>query len=469
MELEVPYNYINLLAFLTAMKYENIRRIKIKDLNAYRVNLLYKVLDDYNNLNTVFEGKKDQWEGDVEFSYVDEKQALRNFVKEYSHILYLDGDTIYLNDDVDFKMLNHEVIEAKKEAEVGQRFAAVSQDKDLLHILGITKIEKLLNIYLKIEEKIESCYMNLFNDDAKELEKERNKNLLMRMILLHNLKNSVIYFVDAFRLVASNLYFDDLSYEYDDYPLSLDFLENSEFYSKDVEDLFTEFDDRLYEIYQYAIFGDNSLSLQKLWDMIDNLYFFEMPIDEELLDMGLDMDEDIEEDIDELAENLDEELEEEIEEENEDDYLDIGGNPLEDNVFYLNYINKIDQYMDEYGADEELLKVKKRLLYVLDKPGLGLYKRENFERELLKANNEEMVDNAFNFIENEIRFMASEVFLAPEDNNTLKKLLLISTYCSLVEDDSIKEIMDNYSNHDKYTLYNRVVFGDEKDKVKLKR
>ena len=51
MQIEVPFNYINLLAFITLLKYENKRGIKIDTLQKYHQILLEEVIKDYNNKN----------------------------------------------------------------------------------------------------------------------------------------------------------------------------------------------------------------------------------------------------------------------------------------------------------------------------------------------------------------------------------------------------------------------------------
>ena len=366
MQIEVPYDYINLLAFLNVMKYENNRSIKVKDLNNYRVLLLDKVLEEYKNPDITFMAEEDRWEGEVTFSYVDEKKALRDFLNRYDYILYLDGDTIYLNDDVDYKSLNHEVIELKREEEIGHRFGAASYHKELLKVLGINKIETFLKRFLKVEEETEKCYMDLFSSRSNFSNKIMKKNLLMRTILLNNLRNSQLQYVDAFRLVASDLYYDGDSYEYDIYPLSMDLMEECGISEGDKDELFNTVDDRLYEIYQYAIFGNESLSLQKVWEMIDNLYFFEMPV--EVGTLLLDDSEDDLEEYDEEDYDYDEDEDSvDIDEDKDRDGYFICDSTLEDNIFYLNYVDKLDKYMMEYGDDDELLRVKKRLLYELER------------------------------------------------------------------------------------------------------
>ena len=109
--------------------------------------------------------------------------------------------------------------------------------------------------------------------------------------------------------------------------------------------------------------------------------------------------------------------------------------------------------------------MKKRLLYALDKPEVCLFKDNNFKVELEKTRDEN--EATFELFSDEVRYMSSEVFLVPYDKNTLKKLLFISTYYELSEDEVVKDIIDSYSEHEQYGFYRRVVFGEQKNKRKL--
>ena len=70
-----------------------------------------------------------------------------------------------------------------------------------------------------------------------------------------------------------------------------------------------------------------------------------------------------------------------------------------------------------------------------------------------------------NFLVTKLNRMPSEVFLVPYDKNTLKKLLFISTYYELSEDEVVKDIIDSYSEHEQYSFYRRVVFGEQKKTI----
>ncbi len=135
-------------------------------------------------------------------------------------------------------------------------------------------------------------------------------------------------------------------------------------------------------------------------------------------------------------------------------------------IFFLSYINKIDDFLLEYGNDPTLIEAKKRLIYVLDKPDICLFKDGNFKLALddsLDTLNE-LEDVSFDIFKDEARYMASEVFLSPSNKFTVRKLLFISTYYELSGDEVIKEIVDNYSDRKEYGLYKKVIFGEPKSK-----
>lgn len=441
METKVPYNYINLVAFLNLLRYENIRSITISNLIKYRGLVLQQVIDDFKSTPIVF-------------SEVDDNEELKQFLSKYSAFVYLENDTLYLKSSISEKDINEELSKIKKEWGFDDRYDAVLQQRQFLNELGISKVYDFLVDYWNFERKIEKEYMSLsFN--GKDLNFDFKKNLLFRFIFLLNFRNASDELVEAIKNTSTSICFDEDDYDYDDFPLCFDFWENEEYYVRDKDDLFDDVSDSLFWIYQYAIFGEESLSAQKLWKDIDYIYMYELGSDEN----NLDEDEIVEEeccfdtfDDFDLSEFDEEELEEIL-----DDDTDMA-----DHIFYLLYIDKINKYILEYGEDEELLKVKRRLLYTLDKPDLCLFNEDNFKMELEDAlENDEVT---FDIFKDETRFMASEVFLAPEDKNTVKKLLFISTYYELSEDDAIKEIMDKYSNHEKYGLYTKIVFGKQKSK-----
>ena len=68
----------------------------------------------------------------------------------------------------------------------------------------------------------------------------------------------------------------------------------------------------------------------------------------------------------------------------------------------------------------------------------------------------------FDFVEDEVRFMADEVFMTETNENTIKKLLFISTYYELTKDKKIVRILNKHSNKDNFATYSDIIFGEQK-------
>lgn len=432
---KIPYNYIGLMTFLNILKYENVRKIKKSDFDKYRELLLDRVKSSVSGL---------------EFEEVEDS-SFESFLSRFSDIICFDGNVLYLDKDISLKDIEKLVNDMQKEEDVDDIYDVFDYQRQMLNILGISNIYNTLKQYWDLERKIEDIYMNMDNG----IDPNLKKYLLWRGIFLINFKNASDELIDAIKNTSTSIGFEEDDFDYDDFPLDFSFFEHSDKYSKSKDDLFDDVSDSLFWIYQYAIFGEESISAQKLWKDIDYIYMHEL---------------DNEEEVDELEENFDEvdsfeEIdfslfsEEEIQEILNDDSDEA------DYLFYLLYIDKINKFNLEYGEQDELLKVKKRLLYALDKPELCLFKEDNLKLELEKTTDEN--EATFELFSDEVRFMSSEVFLVSYDKNTLKKLLFISTYYELSGDEVVKDIMDSYSNHEQYNFYKRVVFGPQKSKTKV--
>lgn len=96
MLVEVPFYYIILLSFLTLLKYENRRTIKISDLKRYCEILLEEVIDDYHKSNFYLE--EDNWTKEPIF-YVKDEDTLDGFLEEFSRLFHRDGDTLWLTEE----------------------------------------------------------------------------------------------------------------------------------------------------------------------------------------------------------------------------------------------------------------------------------------------------------------------------------------------------------------------------------
>ena len=429
---KIPYNYIGLLTFLNLLKYENVRSIKKEDFDKYRDLLVERVKSEWKNIS---------------FLPLDD-DSFDDFLSSYSDIISVRDNVLFLDKEVSLKELESRLSHLQKEEDIDDIYDVFDYQRQLLNNLGISSVYNSLKYYWDLEKKIETIYMN---GDSKT-DSNLKKYLLCRGIFLINFRNASSELIDAIKNTSTSIGFEEDDYDYEDFPIDFSFWEHSEYFSKSKDDLFDDVSDNLFYIYQYAIFGDESLSAQKLWKDIDYIYMNELES------------EDVEEDCsyDEEFEDIDLSLfsEEEIASIMEDD------SDVIEPIFFLSYINKIDDFLLEYGNDPTLIEAKKRLIYVLDKPDICLFKDGNFKLALDDSLDtlKELEDASFDIFKDEVRYMASEVFLSPSNKFTVRKLLFISTYYELSGDEVIKEIVDNYSDRKEYGLYKKVIFGEPKSK-----
>ena len=431
---KIPYNYIGLLTFFNLLKYENLRSINKEDFDKYRDLLIERVKSEWKKLS---------------FLPVED-DSFDDFLSEYSDIISYEDGILSLDSEVSLNELESRLSHLQKEEDIDDIFEVYDYQRQLLNILGFTSVYNVLKKYWNLEKKIEDIYMNL----DREVDPNLKKYLLWRGIFLINFRNASSGVVDAIKNTSTSIGFEEDDYDYEDFPIDFSFWENPEYFSKSKDDLFDDVSDSLFYIYQYAIFGEESLGAQKLWKDIDYIYMNELESD----DVEVDSCEDDFEDID-LSLFSEEELASIMN--NDSDIIDP--------VFFLSYINKIDEFLLEYGNDPTLVKAKKRLIYVLDKPDICLYKDGNFklalEESLEDFNNLE--ESNFDIFKDEARYMASEVFLSPSNKFTVRKLLFVSTYYELSGDEGIKDIVDSYSDRKEYDLYKKVIFGEPKSKKRI--
>lgn len=442
MEIEIPFDYINILVFSILLKYENKRSIKIDTLAKYHHMLLKEVFKVYESGEVEFGGEADQWAGKIEF-VAGENDNIDNFLSNYSHLFYRKGDLICLYDHVEYSELINKEKEIRDDQNISHRFFAASSNDCLLDLLNVGKIRTVIEKYVDIERDIEKCYslLNQTNSSDENI-RQLMKLLFTRALFFNNVCQNPRYVLDAFRLESWRVYQADSTFRYSKLPIDLDLWKDSEYYV-DWENDIGDIDDRIYDIFQYAIFGETSLIYKKMKEMLTNLYFSGDP--KQNFEVCLDA----------FGGKFDD----------QNTYYAISTEE-NDLAFYLNYLAKLNKYMGKYGETPDLLQTKNRLLYALDMPSLGLYDEANFEQQLVSYQNFEFDEEDFDFLAAEIRFMADEVFMVEPDANTVKKLLLISTYYELSEDDEIKDIVNSHNDDDNFEFYSEIIFGETKKDVK---
>lgn len=476
MNIDIPYSFINLLAFNTLLKYENKRVISVDTLNKYREVLLEEVKKIYDNEtiygNDTYFLPQDEWKGTISFIEKDENIEMTNFLRRFSELFVLNDNKVYLKNNVDYDTLAAKLEQVRNEDNIGMRFDSPSANVRLRDILEISSIEEQIKRYVKIEEKIESLYK-----DLKDISMENNKlksALLIRGLLLNNVMSLSEERISAFKDISGEFVFNDEECNYDQEPLNVDLWDKCGYYDSD--DFLGDVESFIYDLYVYAIFGDTTLKYKKLHnDLLKIFYDFDGIVkvadsEEELFDDDFDYIENCYDDIDydemyDDADFLDDEDNEDIDfdEESENKFTNIYCDVCEEKfVFYLNYIDKLNKYMEENGYNESLITTRNRLLYAIDEPRFCLYKKENIDSEVEKSRDIEFDEGAFSFIREETRFMTDEVFLEKDEENAVKKLLFISTYYQLTQDKAIKEIMFKHCFDIKFNLYSNLIFGDGK-------
>ena len=133
------YNYITLTAFEQLYKYENKKSISVETLKLFRSELLKEVLDIYKNgKDHNYLQERDQWQGEISFTEIDEDIALKNFLEEYEEYFYLDNGIVYVYEEISFDDLSELVRQIRVREQVPNRFDIIEDTKKLRDILGIT-------------------------------------------------------------------------------------------------------------------------------------------------------------------------------------------------------------------------------------------------------------------------------------------------------------------------------------------
>lgn len=455
------YDYITLMTFEILYKYEDKKSISVDKLKTFRNALFEEVLDIYRNNDRGhnYLQEEDKWQGEVTFNRVDEEECLSLFLEEYDKYFYLDQGIVCLKDDVNYDDVCELLRRVSVSQKVPNRFRIVEDNKRLMGILEISTVEKAIEKYSKIEEKLENLYDKLFtSQDNEGLRKEIKKYLFMRYSFFNYVSNLPYYKVEAFQRTAMN-YSAEAKAEYDKCLIDLNLWE-SEY--ADPEDIFEHIEDRIYDMYQYAIFGKKkqALYLDKIAEELNVLYFFgtKITLNEDEFDFTKDYSDIIETDI------LAKDQFEEAYEKNPENFATLHDPSNEDLVFFMNYLNKLNNFMDHYGESEDLLSAKRRLLYALDNPDLIIFDENNFNKVLNETKSIELDEDPFSFLGSETYFMVQEVFLTQPNEFTIRKLLLVSTYYDLTKDDDFKEAIEDFKTDSKYEFFYDVMFNNGTEK-----
>ena len=398
--MEVPYDFINILAFSILKKYENKNSLTIDNLN----NFYYAFLENgTSNLNAEYENSEEELVLEVGD---DLEEGLNNFLINFGEYFYLKDNVVYLNSEVSYDTLTNLAEVLINEYDIPEAFLEASEFPEVLRTLEIHTIYDALQNYLTNERKI---FLQYKHQDFKS-----KSNMFLRAMFCYNAQNLPNEVIMAMENISYYMAEEDPNYDYNLNPISLNVWKTYENVRDEDEIL-----EKIYEGMQFAIFGKGTLINLKLYKLFTDI----------------------------LDEKFDENNNNEIE-----------------FAFYLKYLEKIDNYLEKYGIDDYLVKAKWRLLYMLDSPELSLYKEENLFkiRDEIKVENFDMA--SFRDFTDECYFLAREVFETDQNRYTLRKLLFIATYYELTKDAEIIAIINKYSQDEMYNLYCQIIFDLDKNK-----
>lgn len=455
MNIEVPYNYLILQAFKNYKKYENNNALDIKVIDNYIKAILKEVIDIYENRGEEdyeYAAKVDMWTGKIKFITLDKNDYLIKFLDKYKAYFKKEGNLIIANDDIDFEGYYQLLNQEKITENISNRFYTPNEFSLPLKCLKIKKLEQFIQLYLQNEKKLEEGIMKGANNIT------LTKHILIRNSLLTTIDNLPAYTVDALRNLAYNIKIqsEDVLMDNYQYFINLDMWLSSDNCKNNLN---YDMDSRICNLFQYAIFGDGSLAEEKLLLMLEDK-FLEKSCFNELENISLDSDEE-EELLDTLEEDYILDMEEEtieIDEEIDENYFDIDTDSY--NLFYLNIIERINNYFLNFGYNEQLDICKKRLIYLIDMPDKCLVIDKNLNKEISKHKGLTLEAKTSKFLKKELEFMADEIFWVGFNEFTILKLIFMGAYYDLTQDDDFKKIFEKHNKEEVYQAYATLLFNN---------
>lgn len=476
---DIPYLLTTLIAHTLVLELDNRRNVKVNDLIKFRHLLFEKYLEEYQKYGDCVAGEK--WEGNISFAQVDDLKEIKNLLIEYPEIFYLKDDSLWIHENIDLIYLK--TLLKDKFSSLYYKFNQYTELKTIRNSLGIVKIyelgDSINNQLQKIEMNLEKAYQDL--DNSQHLIKPLLAQLFV--ILTNITTNAPILIREYINIINSDDQITTITEDYDYvaessytknneiYPIDNNLYQNSDYYENMAESFCNTIPENIEDIYQYAIFGSNNLYEDKILRTFGQLNFTYLLNDENNSD--------------------DRNIDEEFAKENDNNFAILNNNALDEEfIFWLTYVHKIKEYLAN-NYDENLVKVKNRLLYLLDDISKCLYIEENFENifeqamiklEEIKAEYEEDIDedeyeddvdfddeyeeddSIYSDLINEAKYLIYDCFLGREYKVT-EKLLFVSTYYYLTNNEQILEILAKFENHPKYSLYKDIIIGKNYDKT----
>ena len=440
--MDFSYLYTTLLAFHLVIDFDKRREIKIKDLIYFRQDFFEKCLDN------------DLIEIDENF-FTNDEDSLLEFVNEYPDSFYVNNDTIIINDKISLEDIYKELKEIYDEHAM---LYSLALDKNLFYILKIYNIyrqkEKIENIAECLEKNIEKEYLD-------ENVEQIKKSLLKRYVFIQNVKSNYKDLVRNYSNIPEDddvivdeeydFYNNSIYVENDEcYPLNLNVYYNSQYYKEDDEKNINTIPEVIENPFNYAIFGKDSLYQDKYFEYFNNLYMYEN------------------------FKNTDSQTNMNIEDiiYQEYDLSDESTNYCEMNLdfsniefdFYLVYIVRLLE-MYNIHSYSYLLRIKARLLYLLDDIDYCLFDNNNLNKIYSQILNKNYDEDDFEYFEDLAKYFILELFEGDDQLQYLEKLVFVNTYYILTKDKEIIELLNKYKKNSRYDEYYYYITGDSKGKT----
>lgn len=443
--IEIPFIYTLLQAFSLVLEFDDKKYIKIEDLFKYRDKVLKDVTENYNNDCYKTSEEIEMWGEEIEIKDIDQKEELKNILKHYPKLFYLENDKIHINMDL------NAVRKAIEEFEIiHYRFERVNDRKEIFLLLNITKFYEEENNYREIGYKLERQIETAYN--CTPLSQSLKKLLYKRFAFILNIVLNNNSFIRKYNVIpkgGKDELVIDANYDYysnskyilfgEDYPIDKDLYEESEFY-EDIVEALNPIQQNIEDIYQYAIFGRQPLYGEKYRDIFTKLYM------KDIFDFS-------------QCSIISEEEFEECDEPDTSIFRINCDIEEEEFAFYIIYIEKLNDLIAE--GKTELIVVRNRLLYLLDDIKYCLFLEENFNKMYEKALSYKLEEESFEFFAEEAKYFIKDVFEGNADK-TFEKLLFTSTYYQLTKDEEVVDILNEYKTDTRYQEYSQIIFGEIK-------
>lgn len=498
------FDYIMYMAFESLLMYDERRTLTIKqlyDYNDFLTNGIKKWIEN-DNKRQVNDNRLETIKMNYDIAKNDFLTKNDNIsIEEKNNLLnaFLDNNTNYFerkDDEVCVKkfvkaddLMRKTLYEYRQKYK--QYFVIFSilniylHNQEALNILNANSIKDELAEIVKSEQIMENLFLN-YDKSVKKLIKDIN--------ILNYHKLSKYFNKSSFECAALNNILDDFNKSkksgecFCSNIFSNNLQKNDLFYKNNhLSEIHFDDTDIKLGLWFSTLFSDKELYLSKISHQIVDMIMYKQKVEFDNNKITFDSNEDNDE-LEEFNDYLDED---EFDDEIEDDESVVYKDEFDDDEVYnycnydekddfmslekheksafinnnaaLKYIQEINDYEKKYGFNEELAKVKRRILYILNIYGYELYEDSKLPK-IVENISLDIDDNKRDYMDFYIHarlFLFDIIVYNTFDELTLNRILFISTYYDLTHDIRIKRILDKYKDTDIGNKVYRAIINHE--------